>query len=572
MPLDPLITLASSIEASPGVYALLVGSGISRAAEVQTGWEVVSSLCARAAAAAGEDPKDDPIAWYTGAASTGPDYSHLLKALAPTPADRRALLEDYFVPTPEERARGAKLPTRAHRAIARLAAGGYVKVVVTTNFDRLLEGALTEAGLDPQIIASPAAVAGMIPLHHAGVTLIKVHGDYLSPDLKNTVDELAGYEPALDALLDEVFDRYGLVVCGWSGEWDRALRDAIMRAPNRRYATYWCQQSSLADQALDLASHRQAIVVPITDADQFFEDLADKVSALDDMRASPPLTTALAVAELKRFLPDPVQRIRLHDLVTTEARHAAEAVGNQNFPTPAGAISREDVERRLDQYESAMERLTALLSNGVYFGDPELHTDLLRRAVLTVDGRTRSLAGSGVLVELQGYPTLLAVFSIGLAGIASENVGPLLGVLQAKIRTTAGTEELLLMRSLPWAIGNGASDLLAPTPTGRRLTPASDRLHKDLRSVMSPFFDADESYDDAFDALEFMLAMLNKKHGWGTFLGRFWWRYYRFSSDRIPSVEPFKTALVSAGLFDSPEEFEETARAVADQATQTPSF
>jgi len=576
MPLDPLITLASSIEASPGIYALLVGSGISRAAEVQTGWEVVRSLCARAAAAAGEDPGDDPMAWYVGAAGTDPDYSQLLEALAPTSADRRALLEDYFVPSDEERARGTKLPTRAHRAIARIAVAGYVKVIVTTNFDRLLEAALGEAGLDPQIIASSAAVAGMVPLHHAGVTVVKVHGDYLSPDLKNTVDELAGYEPALDELLDEIFDRYGLLVCGWSGEWDVALSDAIMRAPNRRYATYWCRRAPLAGHARDLAVHREAIEVLITDADRFFEDLADKVSALADMRASPPLTTALAVAQLKRFLPDPVARIRLHDLVTAAAHSAAEAVGEHNFPTPAGAVSREDVERRLDRYERATDRLTALLANGVYFGEPELHADLWHRAVLAVDGRKRSLAGSMALVELQGYPTLLAVFSVGLAGGASGNLGPLLDLVQTKVRTMGGTEEPLLMRSLPpWAIGNGASGLLAQAPEGRRFTPVSDHLHDVMRSVVSPFFDSDESYDDAFDALEFMLAMLNAKYGWGSYLGRFWWRYYRFPTDRIPPVAPFKAACVSAGLFDSDDEFDEfdeTVRSVVEYAVQHPAF
>jgi hypothetical protein len=68
-------------------------------------------------------------------------------------------------------------------------------------------------------------------------TIIKVHGDYLDTRIKNTPDELASYEPALDRVLDRVFDEFGLIICGWSAEWDTALGSAIERCPNRRFTT-----------------------------------------------------------------------------------------------------------------------------------------------------------------------------------------------------------------------------------------------------------------------------------------------------------------------------------------------
>jgi hypothetical protein len=71
---------------------------------------------------------------------------------------------------------------------------------------------------------------------HAKCTVIKVHGDYLDARIKNTDAELEAYSPAMNGLLDQVFDNFGLLVVGWSGEWDTALRDAIQRAPSRRYA------------------------------------------------------------------------------------------------------------------------------------------------------------------------------------------------------------------------------------------------------------------------------------------------------------------------------------------------
>jgi SIR2-like domain len=324
LPPDPLVALASSLHAAPGTFALLLGSGISRAAQVPTGWDVVVALAKRVAVLEGAQEPQDPLAWYRERFGDAPDYSALLAQLAPTPAERRNLLEGFFEPTAADREQGVKTPTRAHRAIAELVAGGYVRVIVTTNFDRLLEVALVEAGVQPIVISSPSAAAGATPLAHSRCTIIKVHGDYLDPDLKNTAEELGSYDPAIDKLLDQVFDEYGLVVCGWSGEWDQALRNALLRASSRRYGTYWTHVGPLGERASHLLVHRQAVDVPIAGADEFFESLAAKVAALAESMDQRPTTTALAVAELKRYLPNPVHRIRLHDLLMGEANRVLD--------------------------------------------------------------------------------------------------------------------------------------------------------------------------------------------------------------------------------------------------------
>jgi NAD-dependent SIR2 family protein deacetylase len=62
---------------------------------------------------------------------------------------------------------GVKSPTPAHRAIAELVADGYVWVILTTNFDRLIERAVTDKGIAPTVIASPDAVEGALPFAHS---------------------------------------------------------------------------------------------------------------------------------------------------------------------------------------------------------------------------------------------------------------------------------------------------------------------------------------------------------------------------------------------------------------------
>ena len=151
--IDPINSLAFSVHANRGVYALLLGSGVSRAAKIPTGWEITLDLIDQLADLSGDSPAA-PEAWYREKYDKEPDYSALLEDLAKTPAERQQLLRRYWEPTPEEREQGDKAPTAAHRAIAKLVADGYIKVIITTNFDRLIESALGEEGVQPQVLST----------------------------------------------------------------------------------------------------------------------------------------------------------------------------------------------------------------------------------------------------------------------------------------------------------------------------------------------------------------------------------------------------------------------------------
>lgn len=74
----------------------------------------------KVAALEGADCGADPAAWFLAQKGKPPDYSELLDVLAKTPAERQQLLRPYWEPSEQEREEGAKLPTKAHRAIADL--------------------------------------------------------------------------------------------------------------------------------------------------------------------------------------------------------------------------------------------------------------------------------------------------------------------------------------------------------------------------------------------------------------------------------------------------------------------
>src|SRR5882724_11596193 len=196
--IDPLLSLSFNLHAQRGTYALLLGSGVSRSASIPTGWEVTLDLVAKLAHLQHEDCLGSESKWYKSKFGKEPDYSEVLVAVASTPAAQQQLLKRYFEPTADEREDGKKLPTAAHKAIARLVSSGHIRVIVTTNFDRLLETALEGEGIAPVVVASPDAAKGAPPLAHSKCTVIKVHGDYLDHRIKNSPSALATYERSVD--------------------------------------------------------------------------------------------------------------------------------------------------------------------------------------------------------------------------------------------------------------------------------------------------------------------------------------------------------------------------------------
>jgi hypothetical protein len=155
--IDPALSLAFSLFSNKGVFALLLGSGVSRSARIPTGWEIMIDLTRKLAALTRQNPERDPAIWYQETFGKAPDYSELLNAIARSPAERQRLLKAYFEPTEQERREGVKMPMPAHDAIASLVTDGVVRVIITTNFDRLIERALEARGINPVVISTADA-------------------------------------------------------------------------------------------------------------------------------------------------------------------------------------------------------------------------------------------------------------------------------------------------------------------------------------------------------------------------------------------------------------------------------
>ncbi|URM88840.1 SIR2 family protein [Streptomyces sp. MRC013] len=418
--LDPLVSLAMCVQAGPGVYALLLGAGVSRDAGVPTGWEIVTDLVHRAAVARGADEElaaADPESWWARHGDGGPlGYSALLEALGGTSAARHKLLRGYFEPDDAEWRDGLKLPGAAHRAVARLVAQGWVRVVLTTNFDRLTEQALAAAGVQPQVVHGPGSLRGMTPLAHARATVVKLHGDLTDLEARNTERELERYPAAWAGLVDQVLDEYGLIVCGWSARWDHALVACFERRATRRYPVFWAAPHGVRGRAAELVARHGAVVVRGLTAQEFLPGLLARVEALAH-RAEPAPTRELSVARLKRALPDPVRRIDLYELVDAEAARVVERVSDgDRYPAGVRFPDPRAYREVLERYESDCDTLLHLMAVGAFHDESGAHTRVWVRAL-----RRLLNAGGGARGGRDGephlYPALLALSAAGGAAV-----------------------------------------------------------------------------------------------------------------------------------------------------------
>ncbi|MDE2972018.1 MAG: SIR2 family protein [Acidobacteriota bacterium] len=499
--------MAFSIQANPGVYALLVGSGVSRAAGMPTGWEVTLDLVRKLAMVHGEDCEPNPEDWYRRRFCKPPDYSYLVEELAKTPSERQQLLRQYWEPDATDREEKKKQPTSAHRAIAKLAGAGFLKVIVTTNFDRLIETALLDAGVTTTVLSSPDQVQGALPLVHTSCCVFKLHGDYLDTRLRNTAQELDHYPPEYDRLLDQILDEFGLVVCGWSAEWDVALCRALYRAPYKRFSTYWTVRGKIGMEAGKLIEHRGALTINIEGADAFFASVQENVQSIAEVGKTHPLSTAVAVESLKRYLPEPRHRIRLSDLVRSVVGRAAEVKLDETSRASGAALpTKESINGLVRRYDASCSTLMAIAAVGGAWAEEE-HYNLWGEALESLGSRP-SISGYTVWIDLLRYPATLLLYSLGIGAVSHSRFDFVEYVLSKRIRGANRERELTVQALPPLRLLGSDSEMMRHLEgMERRKLPVSDWIHGIVRPHAETILPDEERYTRAFDQFEILIAL-----------------------------------------------------------------
>jgi NAD-dependent SIR2 family protein deacetylase len=186
-------------------------------------------------------------------------------------------------------------PHPGQHMLAALVAAGLAPVLLTTNFDTLLEDAIRLAlALDPGMrltVLDPESSgrAAFTLATDARPLLMKIHGDLGAVTVKNTTAELAGQDERLRAAALGLLGRYGLLVAGYSGR-DPAvmamLRDVLAQPTPYPGGLTWVRrpEDTLAGETRDLlAAARAAGVEPVheVEASGMMELMAEIERAVD---------------------------------------------------------------------------------------------------------------------------------------------------------------------------------------------------------------------------------------------------------------------------------------------------
>lgn len=202
-------------------YSLLVGAGISVCAGIPLATRdlhrlpsIVSCIRRDFYSSLGKPPLSDSklLSWYEDQKLLQrPEtlYSDALNLIGDTPRSRQHYLRRFFE---------GKKPGVCHQSIAKLIETGHLDIVFTTNFDSLIEDAIRGNSncSAPKVAAHSEPVADIL-LTEPGPKVIKLHGDYLFSDIKNTAQETEELTKNMRDKLRNVLAERGLIVLGYSG-------------------------------------------------------------------------------------------------------------------------------------------------------------------------------------------------------------------------------------------------------------------------------------------------------------------------------------------------------------------
>lgn len=216
VPLAPLRVTRLVAQANPREFTLFLGAGASKSSGILLAFEMIREWRQTAFEENNPAPADfdawcQQQPWF----KRDDEYSVLFELLYPTQRARQAYIEN--------KVEGA-FPSWGYLYLANIVHHGYFNTIFTTNFDDLINDALTMyLGYNPVVCAADSAVLD-VRITTDRAKIIKLHGDYLFQRLKNTVAELDQLDPNMSDKLREFAQECGMVVIGYAGRDHSVMR------------------------------------------------------------------------------------------------------------------------------------------------------------------------------------------------------------------------------------------------------------------------------------------------------------------------------------------------------------
>jgi hypothetical protein len=263
----------------------------------------------------------------------------------------------------------------------------------------------------------------------------------------------------------------------------------------------------LREDARDLASHRDARIIEISDANAFFRNLRDRIQTLELVRRVNPRSVELSVTSAKRFLGRPEYRIDLDELVTKEVDQLISQLENPALSTQ-GKWSQQEFRDRVAKYEAATETLARIAGVLGRWGDGS-ELNLICDAVRSLYANANKNRGGLVRwVNLRFYPAVLVASAYALGLTRERRFQALHNFLKSHI-AREDREPVPIVRALSSTLWIGLEDNVWTELEGldRRYTPFSDHLVSLFQEWGKSFVGLSADFELMFERMELLESL-----------------------------------------------------------------
>lgn len=253
-------------------FALLLGAGASKTSGVRLASEMITDWRSDYFKTFGKGTSQAKF-WRDQYWHQQPEeYSVLFEALYDHPSQRREVIESCVAKAS---------PSWGYIYLVNLLKQRVFNTVFTTNFDDLLNEAcyLFSDNVRPIVCAHDSSIRS-VRLSSPRPKIIKLHGDFLFDNIKNTMAELETLEANIKEKFKQYATEFGLIVVGYAGN-DRSIMDTLgtllKTETSFPHGVYWCAMkgAELCPYVDQLTRFSKFKLIEIDGFDHLFADIQE---------------------------------------------------------------------------------------------------------------------------------------------------------------------------------------------------------------------------------------------------------------------------------------------------------
>jgi hypothetical protein len=215
-------------------YALFFGAGASVESGGYTASEIAWAILRKIY---GVKPEGELQKLFETEYGKPVNFENVLESIGTSSIHRREIIREFFK---------EMTPSEGYRYLAMLLKAGYFyPIVLTTNFDHMLEDSLKKEGVAVKVLTAEELTSPPSKPSEGEIVIVKLHGDISKPDsLKFTALETMQLPEATEKLIIQICEQQGIIVVGYRAQ-DIDVRNALQKAKPSAKGLFWVSKDIL---------------------------------------------------------------------------------------------------------------------------------------------------------------------------------------------------------------------------------------------------------------------------------------------------------------------------------------